>query len=257
VPDNLPKPDPANPSWALFLDVDGTLLEIADHPERVLVPNGLVEMLGDLDILFEGAVALISGRELSALDKLLGWENRDAAGCHGGEIRLAGTILNAAATDVLEIATRRLHAAVAAMPRTWVECKSQATAFHFGDSEMSVDIACRTVKHAVLPYLDELRVLSGKNVVEVLPRHNNKGAAISRFLSRAPYFGRTPVFVGDDSTDEDGFAEVNRRGGISVVVGGRKPTAANFSVQSVSDVHKWLARLLAIGARSPKGWKAS
>jgi trehalose 6-phosphate phosphatase len=88
----------------------------------------------------------------------------------------------------------------------------------------------------------QLRLIAGKMVVEFQPLHVNKGLAIAAFLSEPPFLGRRPVFVGDDTTDEDGFAEMRRRGGLGVRVGLRRETAATHSLPSVAAVLAWLAK---------------
>lgn len=240
--DHLPVPGAGEQPWALFLDVDGTLLELAEHPDWVVVPEGLVPLLSGLKHALGGALALVSGRSLAALDNLLGDAGLDTAGCHGAEMRIAGRFANLAAADTLvpKLAERLAHRAEG-IPLAMVEIKSHSVAFHYRPPALDAAKARALVTDCLGDLEGGFRLLDGKQVVEALPVGAGKGEAIAHFLEHPPYAGRRPVFVGDDVTDEEGFREVNRRGGLSVRVGGSGPTEAGFRAASVREVFDWLA----------------
>lgn len=236
----LPLPEPTEPAWALFLDLDGTLLDLAPRPEDVVVPVGLPWLLDSLSRHLGGALALISGRSLEGIDSLFPG-GRDAAGSHGAEWRRGATSATIG-LDWHRALTAGLGVAVAALPGVRVETKPCALALHYKANPAAraevEKIAARLAAAAPLP----LRTLAGKDVVELLPTGIDKGRAIERFMAQAPYAGRRPVFVGDDRTDEDGFAMVNRAGGISIKVG-PEPTVARQRLTGPEAVRAWLGCL--------------
>lgn len=231
---------------AVFLDVDGTLLEIAPRPELVRVPQGLPELIARLAEERQGALALISGRPLAQLDRLFQPWHGAAAGLHGIERRRAdGTldcILDRASAAALERIRPQLAALVDADRGLVLEDKGATIAVHYRAApEREAEI--RAYADALRDdSASALRLIAGKMVVEFQPSNVNKGLAIADFLAEPPFLGRRPVFVGDDTTDEDGFAETRRRGGIAVRVGPPRHTAANYGLASVEAVLDWLAR---------------
>jgi trehalose 6-phosphate phosphatase len=248
-------PPPLNPHSALFLDLDGTLLKIAPRPEQVAVPDGLSELLTRVARRCGGALAIISGRRIDDFDRYVRPWHGAAAGVHGAERRAAaGRILTSGDTSEdrrAAAALERLRPAVGELerrlPGVLVEDKGRALAVHYREApekeeELRAAIAVLLRREAAA-----LRMIDGKMVLELKPIHHDKGRAIAAFMADPPFRGRVPVFVGDDTTDEDGFAEVNRRGGVSVRVGPENPaTQAAFTLPSVSAVLDWL-RASAVG----------
>ena len=235
---------------ALLIDVDGTLLEIAPRPELVAVPPGLPDLLQRLAGGRAGALALISGRPIADLDRLFRPWHGAAAGLHGIERRTVDG--NCAASSdgeadrVAAAALERLRPELAALaeqrPGIWLEDKGRTLALHY----RAAPEAGAAIRHAAMRLLrdhgEALRLIPGKMVVEFQPRHHGKGNAIAAFMAEPPFPGRVPVFLGDDTTDEEGFAEVNRRGGISIRVG--PPiggSAAIYDLPSVTAARDWLA----------------
>jgi len=243
-------PPQRDPRSALFLDVDGTLLDIAERPELVKVPPSLPPLLDRLAQEHHGAVAVVSGRRIEDIDRLfIPWQGA-AAGLHGGERRrLDGTVIPAADSEE-ELAARaaldRLRPLIAQFaataPGVWVEDKGSTLAMHYRaapqhDAEI-LDLARQGLDDAH----GALRMIAGKMVVELQPRQFGKGGAVAAFLDEHPFQGRQPVFLGDDVTDEDGFAEVNKRGGLSIRVGPpAPPTAAAYELPTVAAALAWLA----------------
>ncbi|UEM19860.1 trehalose-phosphatase [Skermanella mucosa] len=236
----LPAP---SPDWALFLDFDGTLVDIAAQPDGVQVAPGLPELLTRLHGALGGAVALVSGRGLDDIDRLLGRLPLAAAGQHGLERRDAEGRRVTASIDRTALAeiTKGLEEFVAAHPGTRLEPKGMTVALHFRNApEAEADARAATVA-LMERFGDGFHVQEGKMVLEVKPKGSTKGTVVEQLLAEPPFAGRTPVFVGDDVTDEDGFRVANAHGGLSIQIGTRLPTEARTRIPSVPDLHRWLA----------------
>lgn len=241
-----PAPPPLDPRSALFLDVDGTLLEIAPCPELVRVPDGLPALITRLSAGREGALALISGRSLAQLDQLFQPWQGAAAGLHGLERRRADGILDCVVDCESAAALDRLRPRLAALAADgtglMLEDKIGTLALHYRAAPQREPEIRAVVDALHREMAAVLRLITGKMVVEFQPRSADKGRAIAAFLGEPPFVGRRPVFVGDDTTDEDGFAEIGRHGGIAVRVGPFDgATAANFRLPTVTAVLAWLA----------------
>ncbi len=239
----LPLLDPLS---ALFLDVDGTLLEIAPRPELVRVPDGLPPLIMRLSAAREGALALISGRPVAQLDRLFQPWQGAAAGLHGLERRRADGIIDCAADTDSAAAVDRLRPKLAALAADGtgltLEDKGGTLALHYRAAPQRGPEIHAIVEALHCEIASVLRLITGKMVIEFQPRTADKGRAIAAFLAEPPFCGRRPVFVGDDTTDEDGFAEIRRRGGIAVRVGPfEAATAANYRLPTVEAVLAWLA----------------
>jgi trehalose 6-phosphate phosphatase len=237
---------PLDPRSALFLDVDGTLLEIAPRPELVRVPDGLPSLMIRLSAQREGALALISGRPLAQLDRLFRPWQGAAAGLHGLERRRADGILDCVVDGDSAAALDRLRPKLAALAADGagltLEDKGGTLALHYRAAPQREPEIRAVVEALHRESASALRLITGKMVVEFQPRSADKGRAIAAFLAEPPFLGRRPVFVGDDTTDEDGFAEIRRRGGIAVRVGlFDGVTAANYRLPTVGAVLAWLA----------------
>lgn len=234
--DTLPPPPPLAADWALFLDVDGSLLEFAPTPDGVQVPPALGETLARLHARLDGALALVSGRSLAQLDRLFAPLRLPAAGLHGLELRGAPPLL--APPALLEV-RRRAEQVAAGIPGAHVEDKGAALAFHWRGAPQA-EGALRAAAEEALSRLPDYRLQPGDHVVELRPGGGDKGAAIARMLSQPPFEDRVPVFVGDDLTDEDGFRVVRARGGLAILVGSRRPTHATHSLTHPAAVRAWL-----------------
>lgn len=237
---DLPPPPAIANDWALFLDVDGTLLDFSDTPGGVRVPAGLVEALGRLQQRLEGALALVSGRSLAQLDELFAPLHLPAAGLHGLERRHAGDRVRPPSPTVpLEQLRDNARALTTRYPGAVVEDKGATLAFHWrGNPEAEEPL--RGLAGAALPWLHDYRLQHGNQVVELRPAGGDKGTAIAAMLDEAPFAGRVPVFVGDDLTDEHGFEIVLERGGLAVLVGDRAPSRARHGLRDPAAVIEWL-----------------
>jgi trehalose 6-phosphate phosphatase len=230
---------------ALFLDFDGTLVEIAPSPHLVRVPAELPDLLDELAGRLGRAVAVVSGRPLGELTRMLAPFAGTIAGQHGLErCRADGTVIRHGAHPELD-RLRPLVAGFAARHEgVLFEDKGAGVALHYRQAPF-LGARCRAlVQQAAMASNGALAAVAGKMVIELMPQAAGKGRAIADFLAEAPFRGRLPVFVGDDTTDEDGFAVVNRLGGVSVHVGGGA-TIARHNLATVGDVLAWLAHGLA------------
>jgi trehalose 6-phosphate phosphatase len=206
------------PSCALFLDFDGTMVDIAPAPDAVHVPQPLIATLQAVAAYLGGAVAVISGRPIAQIDEFLQPMVLPVAGVHGAERRQAGgtvDLLNTHPLDEVEAAARGL---AARHPALLVECKRGSVALHYRQAPELEDLCLRAMKQAV-DQSPGLTLLHGKMVVEAKPGGASKGRAIEAYLHEAPFSGRLPVFIGDDVTDEVGFSTVQRLGGMGIKVG--------------------------------------
>ena len=218
---------------ALFLDFDGTLVDIAPLPDAVVVEPDLPATLERLREVTGGALALVSGRPIATLDAFLGTAF-DAAGLHGLEARLGGTLHPCSIGDHPHL--RRGIAWLREtldVPGIVIEDKGCSVGVHWRLAPGHAEPAREAAEELAAELGPEYRIQHGKMVAEVLPVQAGKGGAIARFLEHAPYAGRVPLFVGDDLTDEDGFSVVNRLGGTSVRVGAG-PTQATHRVASAA-----------------------
>jgi trehalose 6-phosphate phosphatase len=230
------------PDWAYFFDLDGTLVDLADAPGEVRVDEGLRHLLGALHQRSGGAVALISGRSLADLDVLFPGVPFPAAGQHGLERRGAdGRVFHHPAPPGLDEARRVIEAG--RDPRLEVEDKGLSLALHYRRAPGLGGLADRLVRAAAASAGPQYAVLLGKEIVELKPAGHDKGVAVREFLAEPPFRGRRPLFLGDDVTDEDGFATVNDLGGVSIKVGAGT-TGARWRLPDVRAVRAWLARSL-------------
>ena len=247
--EGLPAPDTA---WAYFLDVDGTLVDLAPSPSAVRVEPGTKDLLHGLHLATGGAVALISGRSLRDLDLLFRGPALPAAGQHGLERRNGrGDVWKLHVSgDSLSLARARMTALASRHQGLFVEDKGLSLALHFR-SAPHLEAAMHDAVSAIVAELGAGYVVQpGKLVVELRPVGSDKGEAIAAFMAEPPFRGRVPVFIGDDATDEHGFAVVNAMHGHSLKVG-EGPTIARWRVPDVRAVERWLTHADDAGAAIP------
>lgn len=245
---SLPAPPlPAEAArWALFLDVDGTLLEFADDPLAVKVDTRLRVLLHALHHELDGALALVSGRELNDLDRMFGRPCWAAAGLHGLQLRHADGSFRRLNTMRPEQQTR-MHAAACTLAARFdgvqLEDKQEAVALHCRRAPDQLT-ALHEAAREMLTQLPGYELQPGNQVIEFKPAGMDKGRVILELLGRAPFVGRLPVYLGDDLTDEHAFASINRKRGLSIRIGSREPTLAHFSLPDPAAVKVWLAHVL-------------
>lgn len=243
-------PPPPRSDWALFLDVDGTLVEIADEPDAVVVPPRLLALLRALQEVLGGAVALVSGRAVTTLDALFAPLRLPVAGNHGLERRTADghLVCPEIPAPALDEVRTAFTGFAQAHEGAIVEDKKVSIALHFRQAPYLAEKAERLAETLVGAY-PALHLQRGKMLVELRPTGGNKGSVVHDFMSESPFQGRIPVFIGDDVTDEDGFRAVNALGGMSVRVGDpARPTGARYSVPNIEAVYSWLAGLAGVQA---------
>ena len=237
----LPPPPDAAADWAWFLDVDGTLIDIAPTPSAIQIPKALPQLLQRLADAHHGAVALVSGRTLDNLRQLVAPFDPPAAGLHGLEWRDGAGMVGALQVPPgLDDIRHRLAHEAAQFDGLLLEDKGSAVALHYRLAPHLEDHVRRTAQAVLLDH-PEFGMVAGKMVVEIKPKGADKGAAVTAFMRAAPFAGRVPVFVGDDTTDEDGFVAVNHLGGVSVLVGPPRDTQARHRLPDIEACRAWLA----------------
>ena len=246
---NLPPLPQPGDRWGLFLDIDGTLVAIAETPEAARVEPPLRLLLERLARANGDALALISGRSLASIDALFAPLRLPAAGLHGWERRRGDGTLAPTGEPTAILAPLRpvLLAFAAARPGLRVEDKGGSLALHYRRAPHYAAAVCQRARE-IAAAEPQLRLIEGRKVVEFVPRGSDKGAAIADFLAEPPFAGRMPVYAGDDTTDEDGFAAVNRLGGLSLKVAnpegrGGHGTQARYRLPSISALQAWLTAL--------------
>jgi trehalose 6-phosphate phosphatase len=244
MPIALPILDDAS---ALFLDVDGTLLEIAATPDAVVVPNGLTDVLQRLYQALGGALALVSGRALAELDMLFDPLRLPAAGQHGAELRRRGDVpVQSIGRDPrLDGFVRQLRAIAGERPGLLVEDKGLSVAVHYRLAPQYGEEVQAFATALLAECGGDIELLPLRMGIEFKPRATSKRTAVEWFLRAAPFHGRVPIFVGDDRTDEDGFAAALGQSGHALRVGLDGDSLASMRLATPQDVRDWLARCAA------------
>jgi trehalose 6-phosphate phosphatase len=231
---------------ALFLDIDGTLVEYRPRPEDVTVDEELRDLLVAANHRLGGAIAFITGRMIEHVDRLFDPLRLPAAGVYGQEIRLThhGNIQRVADLETLRPIAETLIGKFGEIPGVHFERKGSVLAIHTRAAPHALRPIVADVEDLLRDLADKYHVIVGNAGLEILPVGVLKSAAIERFMAVEPFASRAPVFVGDDASDESGFRYVNERGGVSVRVFPRGETDANYVLKDVVATRKWLAALL-------------
>jgi trehalose 6-phosphate phosphatase len=235
-----PPPPPLAKDCALFLDIDGTLAELAHAPDAVHIDQELASALPRLVRELGGALALVTGRAITSADRLFPGLKLPMAGQHGCERRDAsGSIhMHTPRKDAYARLCKLLKGLAKRHPQLMLEVKSASLALHYRSTPALASHVHRTLRRS-LRKNEGYRLQPGKMLLEVKPDGRDKGTAIDDFMAEAPFAGRLPVFVGDDLTDEHGFATVERLGGWTIKVGPGR-TEARFRLADVAAVEQWL-----------------
>lgn len=240
---------------ALFLDFDGTIAEIVSHPDAAWPSARWARLVPRLRDRFGGALAIVTGRELSDVEKRFPESRPMAIGAMYGSLRRShsGHLTEAAADLADTFAAIAAHVRALAAPHTGllVEEKTAGVSLHYRARIDLEEFCLAVMKEATAPYGDFIEVVPGKRVFEARPLAVDKGRCIAAFLLEAPFEGRVPVFAGDDVPDEEGFRFVNTRGGISIKVGGGD-TAAKYRVKSPGALAAWFEAVAKGGAISAR-----
>ena len=229
-------------SHAFFLDVDGTLLDLAPHPDAVVMPEGLPATLDALFHRSGGALALVSGRALSSLDALFG-SSFPAAGSHGAQMRIRAGAGSWSAAPLAPDLAAAIRAAAGAIAGVFAEDKGTSIAVHYRAVPEAAPRLAEAL-HRLVAGREDLRLLPGHCVFEVRRAGHDKGTALESFMAGAPFAGRTPVFIGDDVTDEAGFRAATARGGLAIAVGAPR-AGADVVLPCPEAVRAYLSHLAA------------
>lgn len=226
---------------SLFLDLDGTLLEIAAHPEEVVVDNSLKNLLTRLLQSLSGRVAVVSGRPAAEVRDLLGLRDLAIAGSHGAESSFAGDTdappAESAPPPHLREELRRL---AERHPGVLIETKPFGLAIHYRLAPSAAE-ACLTLAQDIAA-AEGFELQPGKMVVEIKYHRYDKGDAVRLFMARAPMRYGRPLFIGDDLTDEAGFAAARALGGAGILVGPPRKTCATYGLDDVGQALRWLSQ---------------
>ena len=225
---------------ALFLDFDGTLVDLVDDPDKVALAPDRVERLSEMSDSLAGALAIVSGRRIADLDRFLKPLAFAAAGVHGLERRVTpdGETTFLMAPEALDPVRDALAPTLEENQRLSLEDKGTALVLHYRTAPDLADVA-KTVMRNATSDRDDLVVMEGDNIVEVHPAGMDKGKALADFMGKSPFEGRIPVYLGDDTTDEFALKIVAEMGGVAIKVG-TKESIAEYRLADVGDVHHWL-----------------
>lgn len=230
---------------ALFIDFDGTLVDLADTPSAVKVSRDDKTLVDGLSRKFGGALAIISGRNLDEVATHLNQFNGVISGCHGAEMRHGGQITRQAEHDAdrLEHIKRAVMEFAVIDPRVIAEDKTFGIVLHFRQNP-EVESKVRSFVDSLLSNDDEFVAQPAKMAIEIKPRNISKALAIEEIMRHPEFENRNMVFAGDDETDEVAFAYVNEHGGVSIRIG-EGPTVAQYRVKTPRAFKLWLHRQLA------------
>ena len=226
-------------SLALFLDFDGTLIEIASTPDGIDVPPGMAARLEGLAGRHGGRVALVSGRSLDNLGSHIGVAQLARAGSHGAERKRAdGRLLGGEPAPIPAQAAEAAAAFAAARDGVEYEVKRHGAAVHYrGAPALEGEVIAFALETAAA---HGLVVKRGKCVAELVHRGADKAGAVRAFMAEPPFRGSIPIFLGDDITDEDGFRAASELGGFGIIVGDRPSAFARYRLANPAEVYAWL-----------------
>ncbi|UVC10152.1 trehalose-phosphatase [Rhizobium sp. TH2] len=231
--------------WAVFLDIDGCLLDLAPTPDSIVVPEGLATDIDRLSKRLGGAVALVTGRALIYADALFKPFVFPIAGLHGAEMRGPdGSRIFAEIPPEFERLKEILVLDTSRMPGVLIEDKGGAVAAHYRLAPQFEEVLGEKMSAFAKAAGPGWALQLGKMVYEIRPSRASKGDAVERFLREPPFLDRLPLAMGDDLTDESMFAVVNARGGHSIRVGREEaPTCALSTIMSPAHVRDAIAKL--------------
>lgn len=226
---------------SLFLDFDGTLVDLADQPEGVAVDAALHALLQRLAERLDGRVAIVSGRSVAQIDGFLGPSlgRIGVVGSHGAEIRrVGGEIVRPDRPAALEGAEAAFTERFGDHDGVVIEVKSLGVAIHYRMAP-EVEAEAKALVEAYARH-EGLEVQHGKMMAELRMAGHDKGTAIQALANEAPFLGHAPVFVGDDLTDEPGFVACAHHGGAGILIGAPRDSAARYRLDGVASFRRWL-----------------
>ena len=231
--------------YCVFLDLDGTLVEIEDRPDDVRIEEATLLFIERLREKVGRALALVSGRDIHVIDRLLYPLVLPVAGVHGLQRRDAAGRLHSPVIDqsIVETIAVQVEAAFLSEPGVVIERKTGSVAIHFR-LRPDFEKRCIALARKIVRDRPDLHMIKGKMVCEIRLHGNDKGAVIATFLEERPFKGRAPIYAGDDATDEPAFVTVNARNGVSVKIG-EGSTVARFRAANILELRNWLDGLMA------------
>jgi trehalose 6-phosphate phosphatase len=240
----------AVPQLAIFTDFDGTLVELAETPDAIEVADTLLEELRHAMRELDSAFAVLTGREIADIDKYLAPLHLPVAGAHGTQRRRADGVLEAidpATIRGAQAIAQSVQPLILANPGLLLEKKEGAVALHYRQAP-ELEAAVRSAMEEAVRDTAGFGLVPGKMVLEARPLGVSKGEALRAFMREEPFIGRTPIFIGDDVTDEDGFIAAQDLGGVGIKLGDGE-TAARMRIPNVASVHALIRGLGDIAAR--------
>ncbi len=233
---------------ALFFDIDGTLIEIAPRPDEVFVPPTLLKSLARLQEQTDGALAIVSGRALSDIDRLFAPLKLAAIGGHGAEIRAHpdGPVDGTNAYPLDDDLRNQLISFCEGRDGVIVENKGYSLAMHYRLAPEQESAIRDGVSAICAKWPGTISILPGKSVVEVKHTGVSKGSALRKLMKLPPFAGRAPIFIGDDTTDEAAIAAMPEFDGFGLSVGRTLPGAV-FEFSSPHEVRRWLEKISSDG----------
>lgn len=243
APAPLPPPPLLPAHAALFLDLDGTLLDFASRPQDVVVEARVRETIARLHAALDGALAIVSGRPLAEIDRLSHLPSIAAAGLHGAQVRDAAGTIHAMplAGGALDRVRQHAREHSAALDGVLLEDKGDAIAVHYRQAPHAAEAVARLCSELLRIAGSAFALQHGNHVIELRARGSDKGTAVATLMASPPFSGRQAWMIGDDLTDEHAFAVVNTCHGVSVVVGTRRPTQAKHALAGPAGVRDWLS----------------
>ncbi len=237
----MPALDLAAAPTALFLDLDGTLVDIAATPSVVRVPGELAPLVAHVAERLDGALAILSGRTIAAIDAILAPFEPAAAGVHGAELRLVpGGPISAAAPPIPKRWVEIALALAGGHPGLRVEEKTYSVAIHYRGAPRAAPRLEQALRERLHDWPEDLKLAPGRMVFEITSDATSKGAALQTFMRLAPFAGRRPIMVGDDETDETAMAAALELGGLGLAVAGEHFPPARAAFASPAEVRAWL-----------------
>lgn len=231
---------------ALFLDLDGTLLDIAERHDLVWVAPELPRVIAELAAALDGAVAIVTGRPLSDVDRLLPLPGLAVAAEHGARLRLPDGQIAAHAANLPERDDwiGAVKAALHRWPGAFIEEKSVGFVIHYRQAPSFGPEISQFLSELTAPAAGRAEILPALMAYEIRAEGVGKGHAVRHLMADAPFADRVPVFIGDDVTDEEGMAAAEAMGGrglhVHRVFGGEPAL-----------VRAWLARQVAVLGGGP------
>jgi trehalose 6-phosphate phosphatase len=226
---------------ALFLDCDGTLVDIAPTPNEVRAPPGLAEVLTRLSHRLNGAIAIITGRKLAEIDTILHPVEFLGAGVHGAELRtVRGGNINRVASALPSTLVDELLRRAQALPGILVEPKGPVIAIHYRQAPHLKDALEASLRSVLTAYPEGLVLNQGRKLFEIIPAGHSKGTALETLLALPDFAGRIPIMIGDDMGDIPAFAAARRLGGAGMRVAGEQFGEENVEFTGPKQVFAWL-----------------